>query len=257
MVTLLYSSHWGANEIREGTTQLSSTPSSRRQFLKVFLGSPYEKRYRLNEILACLKKLPIRLVLAKDVLRQDHLLANVKYFIGWADLCLFDVSYWNPNVTLETGLAEAMGARYVVLANRKHKKGVPSDLKGRQRIEYSSYTREVADEENDLLDQLVTYFMKTDSVIGPIQTSLPAGRDRKRRYLFALRVLAELREHNSLEVKRLSKYTNLGPKERDVVLSVLARRRFVRSEEKAKKFKDAKRIRLADRRIYPPQPRPS
>lgn len=63
-------------------------------------------------------------------------------YIESANFSLFDITGWNPNVTLELGIAVGRRKKYFLLLNQKIEahKDVPSDIKGIDRIEYSSNT---------------------------------------------------------------------------------------------------------------------
>lgn len=54
---------------------------------------------------------------------------------------LFDITGWNPNVTLELGIAVGHRQEYYLLFNPGHDElEVPSDLGGLDRIQYTSYS---------------------------------------------------------------------------------------------------------------------
>jgi hypothetical protein len=50
-----------------------------------------------------------------------HLLGILTSYIKAADYCIFDISTWNPNVALEIGLAEGLGAEYYILLSVRPK----------------------------------------------------------------------------------------------------------------------------------------
>lgn len=57
-----------------------------------------------------------------------------------ARFCLFDISMWNPNVTLELGIAIGHRQDYYLLFNPEvGQDQPPSDLGGHDRIQYTSY----------------------------------------------------------------------------------------------------------------------
>lgn len=57
-----------------------------------------------------------------------------------ARFSLFDITQWNPNVTLELGIAMGKGVPYYLLFNRASgDDDVPADLRGLGRLEYGSY----------------------------------------------------------------------------------------------------------------------
>ena len=67
---------------------------------------------------------------------------KIETFIRGSDFAIFDISAWNPNVTLELGFAMAAGDQWYIAIDpsKTEIKEVPSDLRGLDRIEYSSYS---------------------------------------------------------------------------------------------------------------------
>ena len=59
-----------------------------------------------------------------------------------AQFSIFDVTGWNPNVTLELGLAYGYNEKVYIAFNPKlgASNDIPSDLGGIDRIQYVSYT---------------------------------------------------------------------------------------------------------------------
>jgi hypothetical protein len=77
---------------------------------------------------------------ADEQITNQHVLSKITNYIRDADISLFDITGWNPNVALELGIAVGLGRRYFILLNHKldQNKEVPSDIKGIDRIQYSS-----------------------------------------------------------------------------------------------------------------------
>src|ERR1035437_7241460 len=113
---------------------------SRAPFLvpTVFVGCPYSRPFDFPKFKSTCSRLPIAWYYADTNLRSKHLLSILTTYIQAVDYCIFDVSFWNPNVSLELGMAEGLGKDYYILVNHTQSKGVPSDINGIQRIEYSS-----------------------------------------------------------------------------------------------------------------------
>lgn len=67
---------------------------------------------------------------------------------------IYDITGWNPNVTLELGLALGMAERVYVALNPKETEmdDLPSDLKGMDRLQYESYS-DFQDELERLISQ--------------------------------------------------------------------------------------------------------
>jgi hypothetical protein len=188
----------------------------------VFVGCPYGGKFKFNAFKATLERLPFKFFYADTKIRTRQLLGILQGYISAADFCLFDVSTWNPNVALEVGLAEAAGAEYYILLHRNLSSGVPADIQGIQRIEYSSYRD--FDEQQGLLPLLVKYLVKDQTHPRNIWNELPA-ENRSRKYYLALRILAHFRDHSRLSVddlRRISKGTYLRRGTQDEVLDLLA-----------------------------------
>ena len=104
----------------------------------VFLACPYdEKKFKFGQFKRELDLLPMQVVLANTTLETTHLLDKIKRLIKSVDFSFFDLSMWNPNVSLELGVAAGLTKDYYILVNSKLEKDVPSDIKGIQRIQYS------------------------------------------------------------------------------------------------------------------------
>jgi hypothetical protein len=71
-----------------------------------------------------------------------------------SDFSLFDISGWNPNVTLELGIAIADSDNWYICFNPEKTpvSEVPSDIKGIDRIQYSSFS-ELEEKLTALLEQ--------------------------------------------------------------------------------------------------------
>lgn len=84
----------------------------------------------------------VRFIFADEKITNMHIMQKIVSYIRSSDLCLFDISGWNPNVTLELGYAMATQKSkwYIAVNPKKTKmKEVPSDLRGIDRIQYESY----------------------------------------------------------------------------------------------------------------------
>lgn len=81
-------------------------------------------------------------IFADERITNLHILEKIKSYMKSAEFSLFDISGWNPNVTLELGLAMSSSQNWYICINPTNTpmKDVPSDLKGIDRIQYESYT---------------------------------------------------------------------------------------------------------------------
>jgi hypothetical protein len=123
----------------------------------VFVGCPYGGKFPFDKFKAALGTVPFAWYYADTKLTTKHLLGVLKTYIKAVDYCIFDISLWNPNVALEIGLAEGVGASYYIFLNKKLSKGVPADIQGLQRIEYdepSGYAK------GSLVSGVVKYLVK-------------------------------------------------------------------------------------------------
>jgi DNA-binding MarR family transcriptional regulator len=149
----------------------------------------------------------------------------MKNNIAKSDYSIFDLSNWNPNVALELGLAEGLKKKpqknYYILLNTKRSKEVPSDIRGIQRLEYTSYDfkREVG-----LADQLVSYVLSKEFWVKKMWKAIPeSGKGAKMR-IMALHILAHLREHEKLtpdNLKSIARGSHLRDSDRGTVLDSL------------------------------------
>ena len=98
----------------------------------------------------------VRFVFADEKITNLHILEKIKNYIVASQFGIYDISGWNPNVTLELGLALGLGeAAYVAIdPSRTTVEEVPADLRGIDRIQYVSYS-----ELEDKLGQLIAQEM--------------------------------------------------------------------------------------------------
>lgn len=202
------------------------------QLPRVFVGCPYGRTFR--PFRKALDEVPFRFTYAIDYLDTQHLLTIMRRLIRRADFCLFDISTWNANVTLEAGLADASGARYYILCNSNHSKEVPSDFKGLQRIQYSSY-RALGEgrgtlDDTGLFHQMSFYLLRRHPLLRKVWTGYPT-KTRSMQFYFAMRLMAGLREEGLIphdQVKSFSTGTYLKEHERQKALGVLERQKLIK-----------------------------
>jgi hypothetical protein len=192
----------------------------------VFVGCHNAPPFDLRAFRETLDRLPIKWYYADTRLRSRHLLANLTTYIRAVDYCIFDLSLWNPNVSLELGLAEGLGKNYYILVNRKQSKDVPSGIRGIQRIEYSS----VESRETDgLLPNLARYLVRDLTHPRHIWDKLSSPRRDKKFYL-SLAILAHFRDNERLshgDITRLSKGLYLREDAQEEVLHILEEQKLV------------------------------
>jgi hypothetical protein len=118
-------------------------PKVRTRLPKVFVGHPFAGRFPVKKFRKIFKELPFDVIYGNTDLQTRHLLNIMKGNISKSDFSIFDLSDWNPNVALELGLAEGIKRKsakaYYILLNSRRSGDVPSDIRGIQRLEYTSY----------------------------------------------------------------------------------------------------------------------
>ena len=114
----------------------------------------YDKRdYR--KVFANLERaFGVRFIFADEKITNMHILQKILSYIRSSDFSLFDISSWNPNVTLELGIALALSDDWYICFNPKETdlSEVPSDIRGIDRIQYLSFA-DLEDKLTALLDQ--------------------------------------------------------------------------------------------------------
>lgn len=111
--------------------------------LTVFVACPYSL-FPLDDYKAAFsavrKSYDVEFRFADEQITNQHVLSKIANYIREADISLFDVTGWNPNVALELGIAVGLSKRYFILLNNKidQNKEVPSDIRGIDRIQYAS-----------------------------------------------------------------------------------------------------------------------
>ena len=112
--------------------------------MKIFVAHQYNNemhdfRHALEEV----KKLfsAVEFQYADVEITSLHILQKIEKMIEGADFSLFDITGWNPNVTLELGIAIGRKLPFVILFKETNSgNDVPSDIKGLDRIQYNSLT---------------------------------------------------------------------------------------------------------------------
>ena len=197
----------------------------RTRLPNVFVGHPFAGRFPVKKFRAIFRALPFNVIYGNTDLQTKHLLTIMKSNIGKSDYSIFDLSNWNSNVALELGLAEGLKKKpqknYYILLNTKRSKEVPSDIRGIQRLEYTSYDfkREVG-----LADQLVTYVLTKEYWVKKLWKAIPDSEKGAKKRVMALRVLAHFREHEKLtpdNLKSIARGTHLRDADREGVLDAL------------------------------------
>jgi hypothetical protein len=132
-----------------------------QKIYQVFIGCPFMRAIRKNydKLKTDLEnEVPLHFILADTtaISSTDYLLEHITTLIRESAGCIFDATGGNPNVSLEVGIAHAMPADFLIslytrrprqqkvaekaLASEGEVKPIISDLQGRNRIEYRTYS---------------------------------------------------------------------------------------------------------------------
>lgn len=78
------------------------------------------------------KAFGIKFIFADEKITNMHILQKIISYIRGSDFSLFDISSWNPNVTLELGVALATSDDWYICFNPETTdvREVPSDIRG-------------------------------------------------------------------------------------------------------------------------------
>ena len=207
-------------------------PRVRTRLPNVFVGHPFAGRFPVKRFRKILQDLPFKVVYGNTDLQTEHLLKIMKGNIGKADFSIFDLSDWNSNVALELGLAEGLRKKpaknYYIVLNTRRSQDVPSDVRGIQRLEYTSYDFKP---EVGLGDLLAKYVLAKEYWIRKIAKAIPlSGKGAKKRTM-ALRILAHLRDHEKVtqdNLNKLAQGTHLRKIDRNEVLNELINLKLIR-----------------------------
>jgi hypothetical protein len=116
---------------------------------RLYNSPDYRKVYK-----ALAEAYDVTFLFADEKITNLHILEKIQRYIRESQFGIYDISGWNPNVTLELGLAFGLGeAAYIAFDPSKvDLSEVPSDLRGIDRMQYSSYS-ELEDKIGLLLGQ--------------------------------------------------------------------------------------------------------
>jgi hypothetical protein len=125
-----------------------------KQIFVAYAYGLYDKRDYRKVYSALEGAFGVRFVFADEKITNMHILQKIISYIKASDFSLFDISSWNPNVTLELGIALALSDDWYICFDPKHTNisEVPSDIRGIDRIQYGSFA-DLEDKLTALLDQ--------------------------------------------------------------------------------------------------------
>ena len=212
----------------------------RTRMPRVFVGHPFAGRFAVSKFRGIFKDLPFKVIYGNTDLQTHHLLSIMKGNIGKSDFSIFDLSDWNSNVALELGLAEGLKKRaaknYYIVLNTRRSKEVPSDIRGIQRLEYTSYDFKTA---VGLGDALIQYILSKEYWVKRLWKAISESGNGKKMRTMALRVLAHFREHDKLtldNLKTVARGTRLRQADRDRVVEMLRGLKLLRKVKGANAY---------------------
>ncbi len=128
-------------------------PLSRSIFV-AYAYNIYDRRDYRGVFAQLEKAYGVKFIFADEKITNMHILQKIISYIKASDFSLFDISGWNPNVTLELGVALAMSENWYICFNpdKTDLADVPSDIKGIDRIQYKSFA-DMAEKLAALLEQ--------------------------------------------------------------------------------------------------------
>ncbi len=125
-----------------------------KQIFVAYAYNLYDQRDYRKVYSSLEKAFGVKFIFADEKITNMHILQKIISYIRGSDFSLFDISSWNPNVTLELGIALATSDDWYISFNpdRTDIREVPSDIRGLDRIQYASFS-ELEDKLSVLLDQ--------------------------------------------------------------------------------------------------------
>lgn len=127
---------------------------------KVFVAYPwsaYNNREDYKSAFTGLQEeLAVEFVFAESRLSERHVLEKIEGMIKEAAFGIYDLTRWNPNVSLEYGYARGLGRQAFIAFNPTvgESTDVPADIRGYDRIQYESFAELAREVRNLVIQQL-------------------------------------------------------------------------------------------------------
>ena len=165
---------------------LASLVKKPRQVFVAYSYRHYDKRDYRRAFEVVGKAFDVEFIFADEKITSLHILQKIANYIRESQFGIYDITAWNPNVTLELGLALGMGERVFISLNPDETEmtDVPSDLKGVDRLQYKSFSS-LGDEIERLISQILpppkneeaeTFLTRLqDKIVSLVQTSPNLG----------------------------------------------------------------------------------
>jgi hypothetical protein len=135
--------------------------------VKIFVAHPYNDE--MSDFRAAFSEVEkqftgVKFIYADMEITSEFVLTKIEGMIATADFSLFDISGWNPNVTLELGIALGQKrTHYILFKPKTSGEEVPSDIKGKERIQYKSLV--------ELKGKIAIVVQKQLDLVGPSVSS--------------------------------------------------------------------------------------
>lgn len=180
------------------------TPLKRQIFVAYAYNIYPQADYR--KIFSALEKTyGVKFIFADEKITNMHILQKIISYIDASDFSLFDISGWNPNVTLELGLAYRSENWYIAFnPDKTPADDVPSDIKGIDRIQYKSFT-ELEERLSLLLEQRYP-----KQVQQPLESFLDEQREK---------VVSVLKENPGLKMNQIAEILGIEVQTAQVLVS--------------------------------------
>ena len=125
-----------------------------KQVFVAYAYSLYDKRDYRKVFTSLERAFGVQFIFADEKITNMHILQKIISYIRGSDFSIFDISAWNPNVTLELGIALATSDDWYICFNpdKTDISEVPSDIRGIDRIQYKSFA-DLEDKLTVLMDQ--------------------------------------------------------------------------------------------------------
>ena len=143
---------------------LKTLTKKERQVFVAYSYRVYDKRDYRKAFKNIGKAFDVEFIFADEKISSLHILQKITNYIKESKFGIYDITGWNPNVTLELGIALGMGETVYIALNPNQTKldDVPSDLKGVDRLQYKSFS-ELEDALEKLISQVLPPKINSDA----------------------------------------------------------------------------------------------
>jgi hypothetical protein len=117
-------------------------PVDQRSIFVAYAYNLYDRRDYRKVFTSLEKAFGVKFIFADEKITNMHIMQKIISYIQASDFSIYDISGWNPNVTLELGIGMMSQRDWYILVNpdKTPNQEVPSDIKGIDRIQYTSFS---------------------------------------------------------------------------------------------------------------------